>query len=384
MEQQQQSHACTACQTMFDDSEKQRKHYKTDWHRYNLKRKVAEMPPLPLEAFLAKMSTHEKQMKVLSGEIKTPDGYCAACRKHFNTEGAFENHLKSKKHREIAAAFDMRTDKDVVENNRMNRKTSESIEENDDVVDDDDKDMEVEEVDSDEWDEEGDGEAVPANDCIFCSHHSKDLENNVTHLTERHCFFLPDAEYLADLEGMLTYMGEKVGKGLMCLYCNERSKNFPNLASVQRHMADKQHCRLKTDQGSLIEYSRFYDYSASYPDGEQPGDEDEGEEEIELDSLDDTGYELVLPSGARVGHRSLLRYYRQSLNPDRKVQKTGVNAHMLQRYKALGYTGGLTVAQAKQKFNDVKFMKHKFMKQHMQVGVKSNKLQKGTFQTVPR
>ena len=32
--------------------------------RYNLKRKAAEMPPLPLEAFLAKMSTHEEQMKV--------------------------------------------------------------------------------------------------------------------------------------------------------------------------------------------------------------------------------------------------------------------------------------------------------------------------------
>ena len=36
-----------------------------------------------------------------------------------------------------------------------------------------------------------------------------------------------------------------------------------------------------------------------------------------MDTLDDTGYELVLPSGARVGHRSLVRYYRQSLNPDR-------------------------------------------------------------------
>ena len=56
----------------------------------------------------------------------------------------------------------------------MNRKTSESIEENDDVNE-DKEDMEVEEVDSDEWDDEGDGEAVPANDCIFCSHHSKDL-----------------------------------------------------------------------------------------------------------------------------------------------------------------------------------------------------------------
>ena len=76
------------------------------------------------------------------------------------------------------------------------------------------------------------------------------------------------------------------------------------------------YCRLKTDQGSLIEYSRFYDYSASYPEGIDEED-NEDDVEVELDTLDDTGYELVLPSGARVGHRSLLRYYRQSLNPDR-------------------------------------------------------------------
>ena len=44
---------------------------------------------------------------------------------------------------------------DLVKNNRMNRKPSESVEENED---DDDADMEVEEVDSDEWDEEGEGE----------------------------------------------------------------------------------------------------------------------------------------------------------------------------------------------------------------------------------
>ena len=43
---------------------------------------------------------------------------------------------------------------DLVKNNRINRKPSESVEENED----DDGDMEVEEVDSDEWDEEGEGE----------------------------------------------------------------------------------------------------------------------------------------------------------------------------------------------------------------------------------
>ena len=44
-----------------------------------------------------------------------------------------------------------------------------------------------------------------------------------------------------------------------------------------------------------------YDYSASYPDAENP------EEELDLNSLDDTGFQLVLPSGAKVGHRSLVR-----------------------------------------------------------------------------
>ena len=44
-----------------------------------------------------------------------------------------------------------------------------------------------------------------------------------------------------------------------------------------------------------------YDYSASYPDAKNP------EEELDLNSLDDTGFQLVLPSGAKVGHRSLVR-----------------------------------------------------------------------------
>ena len=58
---------------------------------------------------------------------------------------------------------------------------------------------------------------MPLNECMFCSHASHDLECNVAHMTERHSFFLPDAEYLADLEGMLAYLGEKVRLGAFCV-----------------------------------------------------------------------------------------------------------------------------------------------------------------------
>ena len=93
---------------------------------------------------------------------------------------------------------------------------------------------------------------------------------------------------------------------------------FPNQQSIIHIHFSGRGTVINFPARALIEYSRFYDYSASYPEGEQgPGDDDEDDEEVEIDSLDDAGYELVLPSGARVGHRSLARYYRQSLNPDR-------------------------------------------------------------------
>ncbi len=53
-----------------------------------------------------------------------------------------------------------------IENNRMNRKLAdEEMEE----------DLEVEEVDSDEWDEENE-DAIPPNDCLFCDHHSSTID----------------------------------------------------------------------------------------------------------------------------------------------------------------------------------------------------------------
>lgn len=46
---------CLACQVVFTTAESQRVHYGTDWHRYNLKRKVAELPPVTSEVFSQKV-----------------------------------------------------------------------------------------------------------------------------------------------------------------------------------------------------------------------------------------------------------------------------------------------------------------------------------------
>lgn len=43
------SFTCISCHVAFKEASIQREHYKTDWHRYNLKRKVVDLPPVTAE-----------------------------------------------------------------------------------------------------------------------------------------------------------------------------------------------------------------------------------------------------------------------------------------------------------------------------------------------
>jgi pre-60S factor REI1 len=65
-----------ACHVAFESGNMQRGHYQTEWHRYNLKRKIAELPPLSLEAFQLRMDEQVQQ------DVPTPDDkkYCTVCR----------------------------------------------------------------------------------------------------------------------------------------------------------------------------------------------------------------------------------------------------------------------------------------------------------------
>lgn len=53
--------------------------------------------------------------------------------------------------------------------------------------------------------------AIPVTECLFCSHHSRSLLKNVAHMTKVHSFFIPDIEYLQDLQGLFSYLGQCSG-----------------------------------------------------------------------------------------------------------------------------------------------------------------------------
>ncbi|KAK2146396.1 hypothetical protein LSH36_611g03035 [Paralvinella palmiformis] len=91
------SFTCITCRVAFHDADLQRNHYKTDWHRYNLKRKVADMPPVTAENFQERLHAIKAQEE---SQYRDTSSHCPLCNKHFSSENSYQNHIKSKKHKE--------------------------------------------------------------------------------------------------------------------------------------------------------------------------------------------------------------------------------------------------------------------------------------------
>lgn len=195
-------------------------------------------------------------------------------------------------------------------------------------------------------------------------------------MSEEHSFFVPDVEYCVDIEGLLVYLGEKIFKDFICIWCNDRGRTFYSLQGVRKHMVDKAHCKMLHDGASLAEYVEYYDYSSSYPDAAEGMDIDD---ELDAPVLEGDEYQLVLPSGITIGHRSLMRYYQQRINPNSQavvVKKSDRKMHkVLAQYKAIGWTSTQQEMAARHA-RDIHSMKRQMAKLSQKIGIKANKFQK--------
>ena len=183
--------------------------------------------------------------------------------------------------------------------------------------------------------DETDDPPISPTSCLFCTATFPSLDDNLSHMSSAHSFFIPDADYLVDITGLITYLVEKVAVGNVCIYCNGKGRELHTLDAVRKHMIDKGHCKIAYDsEADKLEISDYYDFTSSYPSDMKSDDnewedvdqndgadqvadgESDGSEGLPDDQLTygDTEYELVLPSGARVGHRSMRRYYAQSFH----------------------------------------------------------------------
>jgi len=359
------TYTCLTCHVSFKDGDLQRQHHKSDWHWYNLKRKVVSLPPLTPDQFKDKVL--EQQQTELNNNL-CQQFYCPLCKKRFNSENSYNSHKRSKKHVQLADGSED-GDSVISQSNSLTEKERERVLSNE-------KEVISETTSTQEESEEWEFEGLCINECLFCCHWSQNMEKNLKHMTSSHSFFIPDAEFLSDLQGFITYLGVKVGADYECLKCGTEGREYRSIEAVQKHMVDKGHSIINTEGQAYLEYSDYYDFSGAGVNM-LGGDFDvvEGAEEVVRDislKVDDNMC-LVLPTGARVGHRSMRIYYKQNLSiEERSKRNNTARIELLRNYRAIGWYNG---QQGKLKLKDEKRANMMRQKDRTRLAVKANKFQ---------
>lgn len=329
-------YTCITCSVAFYTPEEQREHFRADLHRYNMKRRVANLAPVSAHVFNQKILERRAAMEQSAQEPEETHDRCEPCGKTFSSENAFRDHMQSKKHKEMVKKGGRK--KSAAAPSKSAAATPSGLEETDtmrEALDENDDETRMEREIQQRLAKAR--RIDPSTECLFCGQSQSSLDSSVSHMSSVHGFFVPERKYLVDFEGLLRYLADKVAVGHVCLWCNGHGRGFHDLGAVRKHMLDKSHCKVAYDrQEDQLELSDFYDFRSSYPDAQKlaeradgwedmsdgNADDDAGDavwEDASDDDVPDEGvrygdseYELVLPSGARLGHRSMHRYYRQS------------------------------------------------------------------------
>ncbi|KAH3675515.1 hypothetical protein WICMUC_002604 [Wickerhamomyces mucosus] len=340
-------YTCNTCSLQFPTAEDQRVHMKSDWHRYNLKRRVANLPAINEALFLEKVSklTINEEEETPRKEVKNNKQITKKEQRRIEKEALLE---KKKQLLEIAKQNMLKSYHEGTLNETNKVITSEKketiVKEEEEVAklsiseeSKEEKKDEVENLTDDQLAERIMEEKlknkveIPLEVCLFCNKKFPYFDACITHMHKNHGFYIPEQKYLVDKEGLVRYMGEKIGLGNVCVVCDFQGRS---IEAVRAHMLSKNHCRIPyEEEDEKLEISQFYDFSSTYDDisfGDDDGDwedvegEDVGDDDVEEEEEEDLpqqvsyndGVELHLPNGTRVGHRSLARYYRQNLRPD--------------------------------------------------------------------
>lgn len=248
---------CNTCKAIFSSVDKAKEHYRSDWHVFNSKRRGNGLVPLSKDDY--------KRVKPL---IPVKDHKIIVVP------------VAEKKIPEVESIQDNQTSDVNVEEN---------LDDEDDIA----------------------PELLEATVSIFDNKVFPTVDECIEHMALLYGFFIPDIEYLTDVESFLKYLNEKVKVGHVCLYCQ---KQFRKYVACQHHMISKSHCKIAYEEDvDLVEFEDFFDFSESYQEEEEY--DENGvviEKSLEISPIG----ELVLPSGRTVGHRAYLRYYKQKFRPE--------------------------------------------------------------------
>lgn len=284
---------CSTANRRFEGQEQLRAHYRTDWHRYNLKRKVVGLPPVTEEWFNARAekilaAQRERDAKAAKESEKTV-WICPISKKKFSNEKTWDAWVQSKKFTQLMKKHGSSTVPEPIIKSWVVEREEQGNNRQDDggavlriekakadlrgqhasPVTSSADNMEEEE-DSDGWEtvSEGDsdiGEEWDVRQCLFDDYISDSLESNLEYMEKNFGFVLPATDCLHDPEGLIQYLGWKISVANLPLTRSGllqgpmQGNRFKDKHAVQRHMIDKGACRMLFE-GNEEEYEDYYEF----------------------------------------------------------------------------------------------------------------------------
>lgn len=296
--------------------------------RYNLKRRVASLPPISSEVFTEKVL----QARAVTTAEEDKAGFnksCDTCQKTYYSENSYKNHISSAKHKARVTAAARKPVGKADDGASTIMSSTLSLGDPAEAEVDSDAEEEFNEVveslkktglneqtspvrrpsnphpsaagqHKDEHpvsvstSEEPSASTTPSTatpvaktngpvptpkTCLFCSYESPTAPLNVLHMERIHGMFIPEKQYLVDPEGLLAALQQRVFELNECLNCG---KIKANAFAVQTHMRDKGHCKIPYDtEEEQLEIGEFYDFRSTYSDADEWESEDEEMEDAE-------------------------------------------------------------------------------------------------------
>lgn len=214
---------CSNCELTFKTQIEHKVHYKSDFHAYNLKRRMVNLSAISHEDFEKNLQRYKTSIKKETDfKKKEKNNYCQVCYKNFKSIETYRQHLKSKKH-------------SVNEKNKKNIIKKDKISISDTAL-------------------------KNPNICLFCNLKFENEEKNFSHMKKKHSFFICDETNCISKIDIIKILAEKIFVNFECIFCNiVKDKNFKSFGDVQKHMTDVGHCMMNQDD--FGEFKKFYDYA---------------------------------------------------------------------------------------------------------------------------
>ena len=352
---------CATSNVGFASEAELRAHYRSDFHRYNLKRRAAGLGPVARDWFELHRAQLQQAAAPAAAAGPAQVWVDPLTKKRFAKEATYRTFVASKKYEKLVKKSGRPAPAPIVRVQAP--RPAPGAEEGSDGSGSDGWETASEDGDAEAAEMEGvaggassSAPAAAAWDLrrsLFDDHLSESLEENLEYMLKTFGFYFPYVQHLQDPKGLLRYLGAKLAEGHIPLYVSgfdENAKSFRSLQAVQRHMVDSNKCKMLFE-GNEDEYEDYYPdiFEDTDEEGEDEAMPDAGERGIQVagaavapaDGLD--GLELAIPTGydgrgdvtsvKHLGHKSMARYYKQR----HRLQDARARALVIaDRYRAMG------------------------------------------------